>query len=78
MKGKTRGSKKAVKMLVASMQEKGIRGDKASISHCDNFALAETLKKSILEVWKNAEIEILPTRGLCSYYAERGGMIISY
>lgn len=65
-------------MLVAGMQEKGFRGDKAAISHCDNLALAETLKKSILEVWKNAEIEILPTRGLCSYYAERGGMIVSY
>ena len=40
--------------------------------------LAESLKKGILEVWKNAEVEILPTRGLCSYYAERGGLIVSY
>ena len=78
MEGKTRGAKKAVKMLVQCMQEKGFRGEKAAISHCDNPALAEALKKGILEVWKNAEVEILPTRGLCSYYAERGGLIVSY
>lgn len=78
MEGKTRGAKKAVKMLIESMQEKGFRGEKAAICHCDNLTLAETLKKGILEVWKNAEVEVLPTRGLCSYYAERGGLIISY
>ena len=78
MEGKTRGAKKAVKMLIESMREKGFRGEKAAISHCDNLPLAEALKNSILEVWRNAEIEILPTRGLCSYYAERGGLIVSY
>ncbi len=78
MEGKTRGAKKAVKMLVESMREKGFRGGKVAISHCDNLPLAESLKKGILEVWKNAEVEILPTRGLCSYYAERGGLIVSY
>ena len=47
-------------------------------SHCDNLALAQTLKNSILDIWENTSIEILPTRGLCSYYAERGGLIVSY
>lgn len=75
---KTRGSKKMVEMLISKMKENGFSGDKAAISHCDNLPLAETLKKRILEVWKNTEIEILPTRGLCSYYAERGGLIVSY
>ena len=41
-------------------------------------ALAQTLKNSILDIWENTSIEILPTRGLCSYYAERGGLIVSY
>ena len=78
IEGKTRGAKRAVKMLMDRMLEKGYRGEKTAISHCDNPALAEALKKSILAVWKNAEIEILPTRGICSYYAERGGLIVSY
>lgn len=78
MEGKTRGAKKAVEMLVIIMKEKGFGGNKVAISHCDNLAFAETLKKRILEIWKNAEVMILPTRGLCSYYAERGGLIVSY
>lgn len=78
MEGKTRGAKKAVEMLIMNMKEKGFGGNKVAISHCDNLAFAEALKKRILEIWKNAEVIILPTRGLCSYYAERGGLIVSY
>lgn len=78
IEGKTRGAQKAVEMLLANMKEKGVLRNKVAISHCDNLTLAETLKKRILEVWKDAEIVILRTRGLCSYYAERGGLIVSY
>ncbi|MDO4491630.1 MAG: DegV family protein [Lachnospiraceae bacterium] len=78
IEGKTRGEKKAVKMLVQSMQEKGYAGGKACISHCENPVLAETLKKNIQESWPEAEVEILPTRGLCSYYAEHKGLILSF
>ena len=48
------------------------------ISHCHNLALAQKLQSRIQEHWNNAEVQILPTRGLCSYYAERGGLIVSY
>ena len=78
VEGKTRGAKNAVEMLINKMKEKGFSGYKAAISHCDNPSLAEALKKRILEIWKNAEVEIFPTKGLCSYYAERGGLIVSY
>ena len=60
------------------MQERGYTGGKLAISHCDNQAMAQTLKESILEHWAGAEVKVLPTRGLCSYYAERGGLIVSY
>ena len=75
---KARGAKKAVQTLVSTMKEHGFIGGNVAISHCDNFALAQTLKNSILDIWENTSIEILPTRGLCSYYAERGGLIVSY
>lgn len=78
MESKVRGTKKAVEELIANMKKKGFCGNKVAISHCDNPMLAQTLKKRIREVWKNAEVEILPMRGLCSYYAERGGLIVSY
>ena len=75
---KARGAKKVVQTLVSTMKEHGFIGGNVAISHCDNLALAQTLKNSILDVWENTSIEILPTRGLCSYYAERGGLIVSY
>lgn len=75
---KARGAKKVVHTLVSTMKEHGFIGGNVAISHCDNLALAQTLKNSILDIWENTSIEILPTRGLCSYYAERGGLIVSY
>lgn len=75
---KARGAKKVVQTLVSTMKEHGFIGGNVAISHCDNLVLAQTLKNSILDIWENTSIEILPTRGLCSYYAERGGLIVSY
>lgn len=78
IKGKTRGPAKAISMLLESMKENGFAGGKVMISHCKNLDFAEKLKSKIQEVWKNCDVRILPTRGLCSYYAERGGLILSY
>lgn len=78
MKGKTRGPSKALAMLVEEMKSHKFQGGKVIISHCHNFALAQKLQSRIQEHWNNAEVQILPTRGLCSYYAERGGLIVSY
>ncbi|WP_102269133.1 DegV family protein [Massilicoli timonensis] len=78
IKGKARGSAKAIAMLLENMRENGFSGGKVMISHCQNPAFAEKLKSKIQELWKNCDVRILPTRGLCSYYAERGGLILSY
>ena len=40
--------------------------------------LAEKLRERVLEVWSNAKITVLKTRGLDSFYAERGGLIVAY
>lgn len=72
---KTRGAKKAVEALVAHMKEKEFQGLQAAITYCGDSDLAEKLKKRIQEIWVNAEVEIRRMRGLCSYYAERGGRI---
>ncbi len=78
IKAKTRGSAKAVKLLIEDMAERGFAGGKVAISHCHNLALAEKLRDGIKELWNTADVGILPTRGLCSYYAERGGLIVSF
>ena len=78
IKGKTRGSFSALSMLIDDMKERGFGGDAAIISHCQNRKLAEKLEAKIRELWPQCEVNILATRGLCSYYAERGGLILAY
>lgn len=78
MKGKSRGPKKAVALLLEDMEERGFSGKEVAISHCENEDMVQKLKESILVRWPTAEIKVLKTRGLDSYYAERGGLIISF
>ena len=75
---KCRGEKKAIAALADHMVAMGYEGGKMRISHCLNPAAAETLKANILAAYPQADIQIRPTGGLCSFYAEKGGMIIGF
>ena len=75
---KCRGEKKAIASLVDHMLSMGYEGGKMRISHCQNPAAAENLKQTILAAYPDADIAIRPTGGLCSFYAEKGGMIIGF
>jgi len=75
---KCRGEKKAISALMANMLSIGYTGGKVRISHCLNLAAAETLKAQIHQQYPQADIQICPTGGLCSFYAEKGGMIIGF
>ena len=48
------------------------------ISHCQNTEFANQVKDAVLNVWNDAVVTIVPTRGLCSYYAEEKGLIIGF
>ena len=78
MKTKTRGASRVINAIIEDMRERGFRAREIVISHCHNPALAEKLRERVLEVWSNAKITILKTRGLDSFYAERGGLIVAY
>lgn len=78
IKQKVRGDNKALAAILQDMQERGNTIKKVVISHCQNIEFAEKLKCEILNIWSNAEIKIVSSRGLCSYYAERGGLIIGF
>ena len=75
---KCRGEKKAIAALADHMVAMGYDGGKMRISHCLNPAAAESLKTTILAAYPDADIRIRPTGGLCSFYAEKGGMIIGF
>ena len=42
-----------------------------------NFAAKEAISKAIKEIYAGAQIVIYETRGLCSYYAEKGGVLLA-
>ena len=74
----TRGDKKTIKKILDVMRSDGYRGGMTYIDHVDNSEGAEELARAIVSEWPQAEVEILPCRGLCSYYAEETGLIIGY
>ncbi len=78
MKGVSRGRRKAIAAIISDMQQRGTYIKSVIISHCRNVEFAEQVKEAIQTEWKDAKVTIMPLRGLCSYYAEEGGLIIGF
>ena len=60
------------------MLEAGYKGGKVRIHHAKNPETAQAVKAALLEKFPAADIEIGTCRGLCSYYAERGGVLTAF
>ena len=75
---KCRGESKALERIVFRLQELGLQEGKVRIAHCQNPAAAGKLKKLLAEQLPNAQTEISQCIGLCSYYAEKGGLMIGF
>lgn len=75
---KVRGELKSRIALVNYIREEGFCGRKVIISHCQNLTLAESIKNMLTGEFGNIDIKIHPCRGLCSFYAENGGIIIGF
>lgn len=78
IKGKARGPAKAISIITDYMHSCKFSGGSVMISHCFNSDIAEKLKSAIIKKWPTSKIAILTTRGLDSYYAERGGLIVAF
>ncbi len=75
-KAKCRGEKKGILAVWKQMKELGYRGGKVRIHHCFNLEAAKQLKDMIKSEFVNADVVIGVTKGLCSFYAEPGGMLV--
>ena len=75
---KCRGEKRSLETLVEDLKAEGFRSGKVSIGHCLNEAAAMRLKEMILERFENVQIETHKFRGLCSFYAEKGGVLVGF
>ncbi|MGQ5709489.1 DegV family protein [Lactobacillus sp. PSON] len=75
---KARGMKKALKEVLKQMENMNYQGGEVIIDECKNEKDAQTLKEKILEKFPDANVKIRPTLGLCSFYAEEGGLMIGF
>lgn len=73
---KCRGEKKVVKSMIEHLEDAGYHGGKVRISHADNLKLAHNVRDKILELYPHADIIVYPMGGLCTYYAEIGGLLV--
>lgn len=78
MVSKARGDKKAIQANLNAMRDRGYNGGKARINHCGNEPAAQALRDQILAQWPSADVVVGQARGLCTYYAEEGGLLIGF
>ncbi len=74
------GSKKVMKEILNVIEEKKGKFSfaKCIISHADNLSGAQQFMAELKEKNLFSKIEIVPMQGLCSFYAMRKGLIISF
>ena len=78
MSNRARGEKRALDTFVKDLLEAGFNGNILEVSHVNNKELADKLVAKMLEHFPNTRVRISSTSGLCSFYAERGGLIVGY
>jgi len=76
--GKARGEKKLIPEIVKHLKEMGYCGGKVRIDHCSNPGAAAKVREALLELFPSADITIGVNGALCSFYAEKGGLIIGF
>lgn len=73
---KCRGDKKLLNAFMAELKKLNFIRGKLRVSHVENPSMAEALVSQLKEAYPQADILLYPARGLCSYYAERGGILL--
>ncbi len=75
---KCRGEERSLETVTAFLKKQGVCQGRVRIAHCQNQSAAVRLTQRIHSEFPMAHVEIEECRGLCSYYAERGGLLIGF
>lgn len=75
---KSRGPINTAIDILNNMIGDGYKGGKVRIHHANNETAANLLRTKILEKFPAAQIEIDIAGGLCSFYAEQGGLLVGF
>ncbi len=75
---KCRGEAKALQAILQHLKDSGLKTGKVFLAHCQNEAAAAALKRMIEEDLPDVTVKISKNLGLCSYYAEKGGLLVGF
>ena len=75
---KVRGDRKALQELVRIMKELGWNGGRVRIAHNENPVMADAMRDALRAIYDKLDVTIERCRGLCSYYAERGVLLVGF
>ncbi len=78
IRGKARGDRSMIRFLAEEITKIGTAGREIVISHCQNLKCAQALKEQLEQAFQGVRVQLLETRGLDSFYAERRGLIIGF
>lgn len=78
MSNRARGEKRALRTFINDIIESGFNGKVLEISHVNNKKLANQLADAFKKKFPQVDVRIRLTSGLCSFYAEDGGLIVGY
>ena len=75
---KSRGPQNTAKDIFANIEGDGYKGGRVRIHHANNPAAAELVKNVVASKYPDAQVEIATAGGLCSFYAEQGGLLVGF
>lgn len=75
---KARGAKKSLQAAYDELLKAGYAGGRIVMAHRSNEKFCQQLSELLREKFPAANIKIIPTSGLCSFYAEEGGLLMGY
>ena len=76
---KTRGETRVLARILEQMDQDAFDcSHTVRISHCGNEKAASLLEHGIHAKWPEAKVVITPCAGLCSFYAQDQGLILTY
>ena len=75
---KCRGEAKSLNAILKHLKENDLKTSKVILAHCLNESAANTLKNMIETDLPGVTVKIAKNLGLCSYYAEKGGLLVGF
>lgn len=75
---KARGHKKSVTAAFEEMKKAGYNGGRIVMAHRNNDKFFQQFSELVKVSFPNAVVDQVATSGLCSFYAEEGGLLMGY